>query len=204
MLLIREAGKHERENELLKNSYMKAELEILKDQMNPHFLFNSLSSLSAVVRESPALAQRYIMHLSRVFRYALERPENNLVTLGDELRMVDSFGQLLKMRFEDSFRLEVNVDSRFLNYRLPHLSLQPVLENAAKHNAATLECPLVVRILVEDDWIIVINNLNPMEAESNGTGLLNLSERFRILMRQEIIIEKQADVFLVKLPLQHE
>lgn len=204
MLLMRESGRQARENEQLKSSYMHTELELLKDQMNPHFLFNSLSSLSAVVREDPVLAQQYIVHLSRVFRYALNRPANNLVTVGEELKMVESFAQLFKMRFEDSFRLEVTVDERFTNNKLPHLSLQPLLENAAKHNAATPERPLVVRIVVENGSINVINNLNPVEAVSNGLGLLNLSERFRILMNQEIIIEKQADVFLVKLPLQHE
>lgn len=204
MILMREAKRQARENEQLKSSYMKAELELLKDQLNPHFLFNALSSLSSVVRENPVLAQQYIMHLSKVFRYTLEQPVNNLVSLKDELKMIESFAHLLKMRFEDSFNLEISVDSQFFHYKLPHLSLQPLLENAAKHNAATVGHPLLVRLFIQDDQLVISNNRNPVKTVSGGLGLLNLNERYKILMHHEITVERNPDFFSVKLPLLYE
>lgn len=204
ILLLRENKQQVSENEQLKNAYTTAELELLKEQLNPHFLFNSLSSLSGVVREDPALAQQYIKHLSSVFRYTLVKPAQHLVTVADELTMVKSFAQLLKMRFEEAFELKIEVDDEFLKYKLPHLSLQPLLENAAKHNAATLKQPLLVTINVVWGQLAVSNNLNPVEADSTGTGLVNLNQRFKILLHQDIEILKTTDQFIVKLPLLHE
>ncbi|OOQ62006.1 sensor histidine kinase [Mucilaginibacter pedocola] len=204
ILLLREAKQHIQENERLKNAYTVAELELLKEQLNPHFLFNSLSSLSGVVRENPTLAQQYIKHLSKVFRYSMVKPNSNLVTLADELEMVNSFAELLKMRLEDAFVLMVDVGKHYMSQQLPHLSLQPLLENAAKHNAATFAKPLKVTIYIEGDDLVVSNNLQPVAAESSGIGLANLNERFRILMGREISINRTTDTFEVKLPLRYE
>lgn len=203
ILLLRTSKQHLQENERLKNAYTIAELELLKEQLNPHFLFNSLSSLSGIVRENPALAQQYIKHLSKVFRYSLEMPRGNLVSLTDELQMVASFAELLKMRLEDAFSLSIDIPERYLQYRLPHLSLQPLLENAAKHNSATPAGPLRVLIAISGDKLAISNNLQPVAAESSGIGLANLSERFRILMHQEIDIDKTTGNFTVMLPLRH-
>ncbi len=111
---MREGKRGETENESLKKAYMAAELELLKEQMNPHFLFNSLSSLSGVIREDPALAQKYVRELSNVFRYALAHSKDNLVTVGDELIMLRSFSQLISMRLEGAFRLDINITEPFL------------------------------------------------------------------------------------------
>ncbi|TFF30403.1 sensor histidine kinase [Mucilaginibacter psychrotolerans] len=203
ILLMRASKQHQQENERLKNAYTVAELELLKEQLNPHFLFNSLSSLSGVVRENPLLAQQYIMHLSKVFRYTLEKPTGNLVRLTDELQIVASFAELLKMRLEEAFSLRIDIPEPYLHYRLPHLSLQPLLENAAKHNAATPAHPLKVVIEMSGDKLAISNNLQPVAAESSGIGLANLGERFRILMHQEIDIQKNTETFTVMLPLGH-
>jgi len=203
-LLLRQNKQQAIENEQLKNAYTTAELELLKEQLNPHFLFNSLSSLSGVVRENPALAQQYIKHLSSVFRYTLIKPVSSLVTLNEELTMVKSFAQLIKMRFENAFELTIDVGDAFLQYKLPHLSLQPLLENAAKHNAATIKTPLQVTIKMCGDELSVSNNLNPADADGTGTGLANLNQRYKILMQREIDIEKTTSYFTVKLPLKHE
>jgi two-component system LytT family sensor kinase len=200
-LLVRQNRTQVLENEQLKNAYTTAELELLKEQLNPHFLFNSLSSLSGVVREDPALAQQYIKHLSSVFRYTLVKPINSLVTVNEELTMIKSFAQLLKMRFENAFELKVDIDAAYLKYKLPHLSLQPLLENAAKHNAATIKMPLMVTISIENNLLSVSNNLNPVIADGTGTGLANLNQRYKILMQQPIDIVQTADSFTVKLPL---
>lgn len=204
ILLIREAGKRSMENEQLKNAYTAAELQLLKEQLNPHFLFNSLSSLSGIVRENPVLAQQYIKHLSHVFRHTLLHHANNLVSLEEELAMIGSFAELLKMRMENSFRLLIEVDKFYYTRLLPHLSIQPLLENAAKHNIATPSSPLLVNIYIEDEQLVVSNNFQPAEISGTGTGLANLNERFRILVQQEIDIEQTIDLFKVKLPLKHD
>ena len=203
ILLMREGKQKEVENEQLKNAYMTAELELLKDQMNPHFLFNSLSSLSGVIREDPNLAQKYVRELSNVFRYTLVRSKINLVTVEEELTMLRSFVQLITMRLENAFQLDIMVTEPFLSYKLPHLSLQPLLENVVKHNAATKARPLKVEIYVMFDYLVISNNLweIPTPESSNGLGLINLNERYKIMLQQEIEIEKNDELFIVKLPL---
>ncbi|MBE5321218.1 histidine kinase [Pedobacter sp. MR2016-19] len=203
VLLVRSSKNKEVENEQLKMAYMQTELELLKEQMNPHFLFNSLSSLSGVIRENPALAQKYVRDLSTVFRYALNRSKNNLVTLSDELTMLKAFARLVTMRLENAFKMEINIPEEVLNYKLPHLTLQPLLENAVKHNAATLTKPLNVKLYMDDDLLVLGNNLNeiPTPESSNGIGLANLNERFKIMVKKEIEISKSQHGFLVKIPL---
>jgi two-component system LytT family sensor kinase len=144
VLLLRDGKRAQLENEQLKTAYMATELEVLKEQMNPHFLFNSLSSLSAVIREDPDKAQKYVRELSNVFRYAITGSKVNLVTVDEELTVLRSFAQLISMRLEGAFKLNIVVDEPYLSYKLPHLSLQPLLENTVKHNAATLMKPLTV------------------------------------------------------------
>ena len=203
VLLLRESKQKDSENQQLKTAYLEAEMELLKEQLNPHFLFNSLSSLSGIVREDPIKAQKYINHLSKIFRYALTQGGDQMVTIDSELSMIVSYGLLLNMRFEEAFRLEIDIAQKYRNVKIPHLSLQPLLENAAKHNAVTIADPLVVKIFVADGLLIVTNNLNQIlnPESSTGIGLVNLNSRFRILMHQEIIIEKSANTFTVKLPL---
>ncbi|PWK69966.1 histidine kinase [Mucilaginibacter oryzae] len=203
VFLLRQTRQKDLENARLKTAYMASELELLKEQMNPHFLFNSLSSLSAIIAEDPAMAQKYLKELSNVFRYALVRTKVNLVTVANELTMLRSFAQPVTMRLEKAFRLNINVDSAYLSYQLPHLSLQPLLENAVKHNAATLNDPLVVNIYVFNGLLVVSNNLQPISSPENSTGigLANLNERFKIMTGREIEIIKTADDFIVKLPL---
>lgn len=203
VLLLRESKQKDSENEHLKTAYLEAELELLKEQLNPHFLFNSLSTLSGVVREDPVKAQHFINHLSKIFRHALTEPGNHVATIGQELEVVRSYEQLLVMRFEEAFKLNIDVDARFLDLKIPHLTLQPLLENAAKHNSASVARPLCVSIFMAGNMLVVSNNLqiisNP--ESSTGIGLANLNSRYRILVQQEIIIEKTAESFIVKLPL---
>ena len=182
---------------------MVAELELLKEQMNPHFFFNSLSSLSGVIREDPEMAQKYLRELSNVFRYAITQSKANLVTVEAELTMLRSFAQLINLRLEGAFKLDIQVHEPYLFYQLPHLSLQPLLENAVKHNAATIMKPLNVVIDIQQEHLVVSNNIwqIPQPESSNGVGLANLNERFKIMMQQEIEIIKTDELFIVKLPL---
>jgi two-component system LytT family sensor kinase len=203
VLLIRGVKSKEIENEQLKTAYVQTELELLKAQMNPHFLFNSLSSLSGIIRENPILAQKYVRDLSTVFRYALIRSKNNLVRLEDELVMLDAVAQLIVMRLEKAFEFNVDIPQSFFSYQLPHLTLQPLLENAVKHNGATLNRPLKISVFIENNWLVMSNSIYeiPTPESSNGLGLANLSERFKIMMKQEIEIIKTGTNFIVKIPL---
>jgi two-component system, LytTR family, sensor kinase len=203
IMVLRESRHHEMENEMLRSAKLKAELELLKEQLNPHFFFNALSSLSAIVRENPPLAQHYIKQLSIVFRYSIQKKENSVVTLGEELKMIHSYAELLKMRFETGFVTDIKVDDAYKSYILPHMSLQLLLENAVKHNMASAKKPLTVKIEIENEMIIFSNNIQPLKyiPESNGIGLSNLSERYRILMDREIEISATYEEFVVKLPI---
>jgi sensor histidine kinase YesM len=203
ILLLREGKKKELENQQLKSAYVVAELELLKEQMNPHFFFNSLSSLSGVIREDPEMAQKYLRELSNVFRYAITQSKASLVTVEAELAMLRSFAQLINLRLEGAFKLDIQVHEHYLLYKLPHLSLQPLLENVVKHNAATIMKPLKVVIDTQQEHLVISNNIwqIPQPESSNGIGLANLNERFKIMMQQEIEIIKTGELFIVKLPL---
>ena len=203
ILLMRESRNKDLINEQLNSAYLKAQLQLLQEQLNPHFLFNTLSSLSAIVRENPNLAQNYILHLSKIFRYTLARSGNNMVSLEKELEHLKSYIQLVKMRLENAFQIHINISEDCINKQILHLSLQPLVENAVKHNKATLSNPLTVEIYEEDKWLIIRNNLQPSISDSEGTGLglTNLNERYKLQFHKEIEIFQTKEYFIVKLPL---
>jgi len=203
VLLIRESRNKDLINEQLNSAYLKAQLQLLQEQLNPHFLFNTLSSLSAIVRENPSLAQNYILHLSKIFRYTLVGSGNSLVTLEKELEHLKSYVQLLKMRLEHTVLVHINISQDLMSWQVLHLSLQPLVENAVKHNRATRSEPLTVEIYEEDKWLIIRNNLQPAtrEAEGTGIGLVNLNERYKLQLHKEIEIQQTTAYFTVKLPL---
>ncbi|SFW74251.1 sensor histidine kinase [Chitinophaga sancti] len=198
--ILRQARQKELENDRLRNAHLKAELGLLKGQLQPHFFFNALSSLSGVVREDPAKAQYYINQLSRFFRYSLQKEDTGLVDLKEEISAVNSYAALLKMRHEEGFQLIIDIPEDQQHRRLPHMSLQPLVENAVKHN----KLPLVLEISLQEKYLIVKNNLQPVHFPEPGTGigLANLNERYKILLQQEISINKTSTAFIVKLPLQ--
>jgi len=203
ILLMRESRNKDLINEQLNSAYLKAQLQLLQEQLNPHFLFNTLSSLSAIVMENPNLAQNYILHLSKIFRYTLARSGNNMVSLEKELEHLKSYIQLVKMRLENAFQIHINISEDCINKQILHLSLQPLVENAVKHNKATLSNPLTVEIYEEDKWLIIRNNLQPSISDSEGTGLglTNLNERYKLQFHKEIEIFQTKKYFIVKLPL---
>lgn len=197
-----EARLKNRENERLQNLYLQSQLQALRQQLNPHFLFNALSSLSAVVRENPPLAQKYIGHLSNVFRYGLKDFET-LVSVEMELQELESFFELIRMRFESAVNIQVNVPEDYRHCLLPHFSLQPLVENAIKHNQIHPSAPLLIRIEGKGNSIEVSNTLWPLKQQEPSTqlGLSNLEERFRILTGHSLLIQKTEETFTVKLPL---
>jgi len=204
LLLNRVQKRREFENEQLKTAYFNAEIKNLRAQINPHFLFNALSSLSALVRENPKKAQDYITHLSKVFRYSLGDHPEQLISLDKEIELLDSNIQLLKMRYEEALNINIHVP-KGLQLFLPHMSLQPLLENAVKHNFVSKESPLQIHVFKENNILIFQNTLNEAmyKEPSTGIGLLNLNERYNILMGKPIEIEKTEEYFTVKLPLKN-
>lgn len=203
ILLMRESRNKDLINEQLYTSYLQAQLQLLQEQLNPHFLFNTLSSLSAIVREDPRLAQTYILHLSKVFRYTLVHSGNEMVSLEKELQHLESYIQLVKMRLENTFQIQININASILGKQILHLSLQPLVENAVKHNRATILYPLMVDIYEENQWLIIRNNLQLTISETEGTGLglANLNERYKLQTHHEIEIHQTKEYFMVKLPL---
>lgn len=179
-----------------------AQFESLKNQLDPHFLFNSLNVLSSLIDENPNQAQKFTASMSKIYRYVLEQKDKELVTVEDEIDFAKTYCELLKTRFEDSvhFSFDVKQDD-FRRFVVP-LSLQLLLENCIKHNLATSSKPLMIRIFVEDDHLCVENNLQIREQikESAGIGLANIVQRYSLLTKKNVFVEKSEDYFKVKLP----
>lgn len=176
--------------------------ETLKSQVNPHFLFNSLNTLSSLVHSNPSLSEEFIRKLSNIYRYILENQEKDLVPLNDELQFVREYFSLQKIRDEEKIELNVEL-AETENLLIPPVSLQLLIENALKHNAATRKNPLVVTIHNEGlDKLVVRNSLQPKSQLSNSskTGLKNLNERCRLILKREIEIIQTETEFVVKIP----
>lgn len=183
-----------------------AQFETLKNQLDPHFLFNSLNVLSALIDENPEHAQRFTASMSKIYRYVLDEKDKELVTVGEELDFARTYCEMLKTRFEDSvdFRFEVADEVKTM-YVVP-LSLQLLLENAIKHNFATASKPLIIKIYSENQQLIVENNLQAREMvrEREGIGLSNIVQRYSLLTAEAVSIDKSEDNFKVKIPILKE
>lgn len=177
--------------------------DALKNQLDPHFLFNSLNVLSSLIDEDPDMAQKFTGSLSKVYRYVLEQKSKELVTVEEELKFAKVYMNLLKMRFEDS--IIYNFPEKLTNpdAKVVPLSLQLLLENTVKHNKITSDSPLVITIYEADKVLVVKNNLQPKEILRNGSGvgLVNIKERYNLLTNRTMEIIKTEDEFMVRLPL---
>ena len=180
-----------------------AQFESLKNQLDPHFLFNSLNVLSALIDENPDQAQRFTASMSKIYRYVLEQKDKELVTVEEELDFAKTYCNLLKTRFEDSVNFEFQVDEKEKKSFVVPLSLQLLLENCIKHNFATAHKPLNIRIYSENGYLLIENNLMAREQvkESAGIGLSNIVQRYSLLTKQNVFIEKSKDFFRVKIPI---
>ncbi len=206
--LIEDRQRKEIEIEQLKQENLEARLELLKQQISPHFLFNSLSTLKTIVTDNKS--KNFIVQLSNVYRYLLSNnilQKDNLVSLQEELAFTKSYLYILTERFEEALQISIEVDEKFMNKRLPPLALQILIENATKHNTISVEEPLKIAIYTEkDNFLVVENNLqlkNSVE-DSLGLGIKNIQDRYRLLKNKEIIISQTRTSFLVKLPLLDE
>uniref|UniRef100_UPI00404AD04F 2TM domain-containing protein n=1 Tax=Gelidibacter sp. TaxID=2018083 RepID=UPI00404AD04F len=180
-----------------------AQFESLKNQIDPHFLFNSLNVLSSLIEENPENAQRFTVSLSKIYRYVLEQKDKELVTVAEELDFAKTYMNLLKMRFENSITFEIPEGFNNLDAKVVPLSLQLLLENTIKHNSVSEQKPLQIKITVEDNYLVVTNNLQKKEVlqSRKGVGLQNIVNRYAILTTRPVLVDETPHHFNVKIPI---
>lgn len=187
---------------LQKENYQ-AQLESLKDQVQPHFLFNSLNVLSSLILKDQDQALEFTRRLSDLYRSFLNHGQESLIPLIKEVEVSRDYCFLLKTRFGKAIQFNFDVPGENNEYHIPPGSLQMLIENAVKHNGSTSQQPLRIRVYEEDDLLIVLNNLRPRNEKKNstGTGLKNIKNRYKYLTDRKVIVKKTSEEFIVKLPL---
>jgi len=192
------------EAENLKKENLQSQLEGLKGQVNPHFLFNSLNSLSSLISEDPEQAERFLDEMSKVYRYLLRTNEDGLTTLDSEMDFIHSYFHMLKTRYGDGLNLETKIDQHYLTYQLPPLTLQMLVENAVKHNMILKNNPLKILIMTTNSGrLVVSNNLQRKDrlVSSNRVGLTNIVNKYRLMKKEEISVRDDGKEFAVVVPL---
>jgi len=193
------------EKEQIQTENYKAQLKALHIKIDPHFLFNSLNTLRSMVRQQHVNSEKFIISLSDLYRQTLKYNENTTIQLSEELTVLESYLFLMQNRNEEAIKVQLSVDESLLDFDLPTLALQVVVENCFKHNSMTSKMPLHIGIKNTDDlYIEVSNNIQPKigETESTGYGLYTLKKRYALLnIQQGVIIEETSDNFKVKLKL---
>ncbi|WP_282786958.1 2TM domain-containing protein [Flavobacterium croceum] len=180
-----------------------AKFESLKNQIDPHFLFNSLNVLSSLIEENPDNAQRFTTSLSKIYRYVLEQKDKELVSVEEELAFAKTYMNLLKMRFENSITFQLPESTEVPEAKVVPLSLQLLLENCIKHNTISEQKPLHIKIYIQDGFLVVENNLQKKEVlkDRQGVGLQNIVNRYALLSARNVLVENTQGIFKVKIPI---
>jgi two-component system LytT family sensor kinase len=180
-----------------------AKFESLKNQLDPHFLFNSLNVLTSLIGENPKQAERFTTKLSKVYRYVLEQRNKDLVPIEEELKFAKTYMELLGMRFEEAVQFNIPDTISNNELKIVPLSLQLLLENAVKHNVVSTSKPLTINIYEEGGYLIIANNVNPKQAigKSTKVGLQNIADRYGLITDKGVKIENNNKLFRVSLPL---
>lgn len=191
------------ETEQLKKEYLHSQLLGLKSQMNPHFLFNSLNTLSSLIQEDSEKAEDFLDHMSKVYRYLLRNNEEQLVNLYTEIDMVKSYYFLLKKRHCEALNVRINISEEHLKAELPPLTLQMLIENTINQNTLTQQHPININIAVSDGQILFSHNVQPKlyGTKDSEEALGNIVNKFRLLSQQEITINESPDRRIIMLPL---
>lgn len=181
----------------------KARLNILKFQFNPHFMFNCFSTLIELISEDQALASKFAEHLSKVYRYVIQNLDKDVVCIKEELKFLDSYMYMMKIRYENAICIQVSPELETTTGNIPPASLQLLVENAIKHNKISEKLPLVISIYKQGEYIVVENPLQPIvsDFDSTGIGLQNVKDRYSILCDRLPVVCKTSDLFTVKLPI---
>ena len=189
------------ENERLMADNIRIRYEVLKNQVNPHFLFNTLNTLDGLIGIDNEKAHEYVQNLSQVFRYTIGNKE--IMHLDEELDFTESYARLMKIRYGDNLQIKYNIDDKYRNYYIIPVSLQLLVENAIKHNVVSSKHPLLITIeTTSNESIRVTNTIQPKSdvEHGEGIGLANLIERYELLFHKEVIITK-TNIFCVEIPL---
>lgn len=189
------------EKEKLQKESIVAKYESLKNQVNPHFLFNNLNALTNIVYEDREKAVKFIKQLSDVYRYVLDTRDQEVVPLKDELEFLQAYTSLQQIRFGDKLSIRVSLPNGE-SYVAP-LALQMLIENAIKHNVISEDDPLAIRVYQEDGYIVVRNNLQRKAVTgepSSGVGLENIARRYELLTDKKVVVQEDAEAFTVKIP----
>jgi two-component system LytT family sensor kinase len=191
-------------NERLQREKAQVHYDNLKNQLNPHFLFNSLTSLNSLIFENPQLASDFLQQLSKVYRYLLDHKERNLVPVTTEAKFVAHYVNLLKTRFDGALSVEFNVEADVSDKEIAPVTLQVLIENAIKHNVTQKDKPLHIKIYNEGgNYLVVENNLQKKSFIEHSTkqGLTNLKNMYKYITDTEIVVEQDEKKFAVKIPL---
>ncbi|AIN74563.1 histidine kinase [Flavobacterium psychrophilum] len=185
-----------------------AKFESLKNQIDPHFLFNSLNVLSSLIEENPENAQRFTTSLSKIYRYVLEQKDKELVSVDEELAFAKTYMNLLKMRFENSLTYEITINHiapsiAIKDAKVVPLSLQLLLENTVKHNVVSEQKPLHIKIFIDSDYLVIQNNFQKKDVlqDRKGLGLQNIINRYGIISNRKVLIEQTENTFSVRIPI---
>ena len=190
------------EKEQIEKENIRAKYEALQHQISPHFLFNCFNTLNVLIAESKQLAIDFLQQLSKVYRYVLEVKNQEMVHLKTELSALQSYASLMRHRFGESFRIQINSQGSNDRYLAP-LTLQMLMENALKHNQCSDQSPLEISIQCDENHLTFSNPIRELKSPSAGTqtGLENLSQRYRLLVGEDIKVQKNTAIFCVQIPL---
>ena len=191
------------EKEQYKKDAIQAQLHGLRAQVNPHFLFNSLNSLIYLIPEDQDKAVHFVQKLSNVYRYILETRDTELISVREELRFLEAYRFLLKVRFEDNLSVHIDIPESYQEHLILPLSLQLLLENAIKHNIISTANPLEINLRVHKEYLEIQNNLQKKNSpmESTGTGLENVRRRYQFFTPKAIVVQETTENFIVRIPL---
>jgi len=184
------------------NNQMNLQFKALKSQLNPHFLFNSLNTISSLLYKDAEKAEEFIRKFAESYRFILDQNDKALIPLKKELAFVEAYNYILRMRFQDSYKLSVELPEVVQSSLVPPLSIQMLVENAIKHNLISPNSPLEVKLVCKNNYLHVSNNINPLrkQAESFQIGIENIKQRYAFFTNENIKLEK-TDFFTVSLPL---
>ncbi len=191
------------ETEELKKANLQSQLDALKMQINPHFLFNNLNSLSSLISIDAEQADLFLNELSSVYRYMLQQNKRDLCPLSDEMDFIYAYFHLLKTRYGDAIFMETDVEARYLSYLIPTLTLQLLFENVIKHNVILADRPLIIRVFTQGGRLYVENNrqVKKVPVQSNRIGLQNIIMKYKLLGQSSVIIRNEDEIFSVSMPL---
>ncbi|HEX8530608.1 MAG TPA: histidine kinase, partial [Cytophagales bacterium] len=193
-----------KKTESLARENVQSQLDALRNQLDPHFLFNSLNTLASLIDFENAEAQQYLERLSDVYRYVLVSRDKNTVTLEEEIAFLDAYVYLNKVRFRDNLQVVKEISPGAYRRQVAPLSLQMLVENAIKHNVVSKERPLQIRIVQEEEtYLSVVNNVQEKTIfeKSTKVGLQNITNRYRLLSDRQVEVSRDHDVFKVRIPL---